>query len=318
MSRYYGLIGYFLNGGLHLKIQNKTDFIQAIQRYSLATPTVIIKPNWITNREGEYTEPEILDWLLEALPDQKKIIIESYTPWRGLIYQPQNGNDELKVDLAGGKSYWEFYKEMDLQFLQETGIPDILLSNNAEYINITDCVWGEKCANPSEVQAVVEQTGYQLTHTDFYAYVPARLFELREQATLISLSKIKRQLEQPVIGFSMSIKNLFGLIPHPSRVEFHPEDQNFQGLDTALADIFFLYALLFRESLWLAEGIFTVARELYGVNRSIEKGQELLYLGQNPLQVDKEACESIGVSPQVSDYYRLIERKAKELGLFGT
>ena len=58
---------------------NRTDFIAALREYPLDTQYLIVKPNWVSNVIGEYTEPQILDWLFDAYPNQKKIVIESYT-----------------------------------------------------------------------------------------------------------------------------------------------------------------------------------------------------------------------------------------------
>jgi hypothetical protein len=61
-------------------IHRESDFIKQIQSFNIGTEYIIVKPKWISNTPGEYAEPEILDWLLKAVPEQKKIVIESYTP----------------------------------------------------------------------------------------------------------------------------------------------------------------------------------------------------------------------------------------------
>jgi len=298
-----------------MRVTCKLDFIRSVKQFNISTEYAIIKPNWITDRKGEYTEPELLEWLLEALPDQKKIIVESYTPWRGYIYISKSEDDELKVDLVGGKAYWDFYKEMDLDYLARTGIGDILNRYNAVYINITDHFWSGNCIEKSVIQHEIEQQGYTFHHPEIAGFMPVKLYELKERATLINLSKIKRQKYYPEVGFGGAIKNLFGLLPHPSRSIFHPNN-DFTNLGPALADIFFMYALIFKEALWIAEGIKTIGKELYTPVRSVEEGKGVLFAGRDPFKVDQDVCGILGVNPLLSKYYLYIKQIENELHVF--
>lgn len=206
-------------------IKNKQDFIDLVKSFDVHTEYAVIKPNWVSNQAGEYTEPEILDWLLEALPGQKKIVIESYTPWRGLKFEEDDTHKGQGVTLEGGKKHWDFYKKQDEHFLKTTGIESILKKYNAEYLNVTNEVWAGNCVKPDEIKGLVENKGKTVKWPELYSYIPQGLFDIRESATLISLSKIKVEESIPIIYISMSIKNLFGLIPHPSRwIPFHGED----------------------------------------------------------------------------------------------
>ena len=58
-------------------------FTDEVRKFDIRSKNIIVKPNWISNGDGEYTESEILDALFNAFPKQKKIVTESYTPWRG-------------------------------------------------------------------------------------------------------------------------------------------------------------------------------------------------------------------------------------------
>ena len=290
-----------------MKIHGKDGFSKAVRDLGVKTEYVIIKPNWITNKWGEFTEAEILRWMCEALPDQKKIVVESYTPWRGLVYHPAEEGDELKVDLQGGKAYRDFYRDLDLKFLRETGTADVLGAFDATYINVTECVWGGRCASRNAVQSEIEGRGYSFNHPDFYAYMPQTLYAIRNKATFISLAKIKLQAEGS-IRFSLSIKNLYGMLPHPSRREFHPADNEATGLAESLADIFMLYFMLFEESLWINEGILSLTRDYFGEDQRVEEGENYLFIGRDPLQVDAETSRAFGINPQESSYFPLIER----------
>ena len=295
-------------------IDRKSAFLTAIKNMNIDTEYVVIKPNWINDKEGEYTESKILGWLLEALPGQKKIVIEGYTPWRGLIYHPKDKNDDLKVDLVGGKKYREFYRSLDLDFLRRTGIGEILEKHHAEYINVTECVWNDDCVPSEIITNELSSIGYALTNPVFASYLPKRMYDLRTKATLISLAKIKSQFHDPSVGFSGTIKNIFGLLPDPSRMKYHA-GENMMGLDTALADIFLIYYLVFREARWIAEGIFNFSKEPFSLNPSIVKNQNTIFLGENPFFVDAEVCKFLGVKPETSEYYQNIKKTALALKL---
>lgn len=194
-------------------IKNKTEFIRQIRSWQIDTDWVVIKPNWVDNKPGNFTEPEILDWLFEALPQRKKVV-ESYTRWRGKRFA---GPGELKGDLIGGKQHWDFYRQQDQEFLQKTGLQAVLDKHQVEYVNITDEVWRGDVVPTEKVRAMVEARYRPLVWQEFYSYVPAGLLDLCRKATFISLAKIKTEPAIADIGVSLSLKNVFGLIPHPSR-----------------------------------------------------------------------------------------------------
>ena len=281
-------------------IHRESDFIKQIQSFNIGTEYIIVKPNWISNTPGEYTEPEILDWLLKAFPEQKKIVIESYTPWRGQQYvqnpmKRQEEDDQLAVTLKDGINYWDFYREEDGTFLKETGIGRVLSRHEAEYINITNEVWSNNCVDPKIIKALIGKA------TDFYwtellSYVPKTLFDLREKATLISLAKLKEEPSIPEVRINMSVKNIFGLIPHPSRwVPFH--DENHKFIPQAIAEMYLIYTTVFGETLWITEGIKTMVKNYCNHDQFVEKEQGLFFAGRNGLEVDQEACRGINVEP---------------------
>jgi hypothetical protein len=288
-----------------MKIKDKSDFIKTVQDFGIKSEYVIVKPNWLSNGDGEYTEPELLQWLFEALPASKYVVVESYTPWRGLIYEPKYEGGDLSVDLDGGKDYWEFYRALDKKFLGETGIGDVLNEFNAEYVNITEEVWSGRCMDPDEIRNEIEGTGYSCTIKDFYSYIPSKLYRIRDNATFISLAKLKLQACESVL-YSFSIKNLYGLIPSPSRMTYHDVDNNYVGLPESLSDIFMLYYTLFKNSFWINEGVFTLIKEHFGEDQYVERGKNFLFTDADPLAVDAEACGLFGLDPLQSDYYRLI------------
>jgi hypothetical protein len=84
---------------------------------------------------------------------------------------------------------------------------------------------------------------------ELYQYVPHRLFELRGN-TFLSLARIKG-------AFSLSCKNLFGLIPDPLRIRWHGDDDS--RLGASIVSMNLIYGALFRV-MGLCEAIYQAVR----------------------------------------------------------
>jgi len=274
----------------------KTDFQQTLSNFSFQE-NVIIKPNWVSNEPGEFSEPVILDWLLSAFPSHNKIIIESYTPWRGFDFKVDDLDKSEVTSLEGGKNHWELYKKQDEQFLSSTGIEAVLKKHNASYLNITNEVWQEECVDPQIIKRLVEKDCHHIKWEQLFSYIPKKLFEIRENSTLISLSKIKIEESIPEILVSMSMKNLFGLIPHPSRwVPFH--ENGHADVANVIKDLYKIYSSIFDDSVWIAEGILTMVKHYCEPTQEIVRDQGLLFVGKNAIKVDSMACEAVGIDPK--------------------
>ena len=192
------------------------------------TPPVLIKPNWGTVEC--YTEAQILDWTLAAIPGDK-IVIESHGWARNeatLLQQDPLGL--TKANLRKG----------DRWFLEYSGIDRVLAKHHVEYLNLTEEVWAGRTADAGMIQKAVEEKYDPVQFSELYEKVPARLYALRG-GSLLSLSKYKIVFYP--LGVSLSIKNLFGLIPGPSRGKFHGKQHGF--LDQSIVDINKIYHSLF-------------------------------------------------------------------------
>lgn len=286
---------------------SKSEFISKLQKHRINTKYLVVKPNWISNEPGEYTEAEILDWLFEAYPNTKKIVVESYTPWKGLKFIEPDTHKGKGVTLKGGKKHWDFYKKQDSHFLHETGNDEVLKRHNANYINITNEVWSDKCVEPNVIKSLVESNGESVKWKELYSYIPKKLFDIRNDSTLVSLSKIKIEESIPIIYISMSIKNLFGLIPHPSRwIPFHGEDHS--PVPQVIKDIYTIYTSLFEKNLWIAEGIKTLIRNYFEPDQEIVKNKNIMFIGKNAVEVDSLACKSQGLKPDKVPHIQLLKQ----------
>jgi len=279
-------------------ISNKNQFINLIKNTlkNFNSRYVIIKPNWVSITEGEYTEPEILDWLLSAFPKQEKIIVESYTPWRGFEFKKN------QVGLRNGKKYLSLYEEQDKFFLEKTGIIDILKKHQARYINITKEFWQKRCLKSAVIKKLLNEKNYLLFRQDFFYYIPTELFKIRDNSIFISLAKIKTEESIPSIKISLSLKNIFGLLPHPSREIFHKN--NNQLIPKVVNDLYCLSTKIFPKTFWINEGIKTWVKNYREKNQEIIKNQGLLFFGKDGKEVDRKTCQFLGINWQEIDYLK--------------
>lgn len=285
----------------------KDEFQNKLKDLSVKSKHLLVKPNWVSNVNGEFTESEILDWVLEVFPDQKKYIVESYTPWRGLNYLGEHKDDDLVVNLDGGKKYWEFYKRQDKEFLKNTGISQVLKKYSAKYINVTNEYWANKCVDSNIIS---QEVNIDFEWKELTSCIPEELFNVKDDSTFISLAKIKLEPSIPQIKVSMSIKNLFGLIPHPSRWNpFH--ENNHKKIPQAICDIYNIYDSLFTQSIWINEGIFSLVQNYCENDQFLETNRNLFFIDDNGYETDSATCTSFGIDPTAVPYLELIKNSSK-------
>ena len=223
------------------------------------------------------------------IPIKRKLLLKA-THWRGLKLKDSDDKTGDAVSLIGGKKYWDHYKEQDKQYLSNTGIGKVLIKHQAKYINITHEYWSNKCVDQTAIQKILGSNNILIRNTEFLRYIPQEIFDIRRKSTLISLSKIKIEESIPGIYISMSVKNLFGLIPDPSRyIPYH--NNNHQQIPEAINDIYSVYISIFIDTLWITEGIKTLVKNYCEDDQQILKNQRHLFIGRNALKVDSSACE---------------------------
>ena len=278
-----------------------------------SSEVILVKPNWYSPHPGNYTEADALSMVMDAL-DAKVVVVEGYSLDR------QDGSTSFTVE--GEKvdwgwltrnPGWEWVKEedrwdqirrQDRWFRDEHGFTDLFQEHGAEYVNVTEEIWRGNTVESRRVKKRVEGR-YPAAFTDeIYGYMPRRLAAYMG-FPMISLGHVKGYGgEYP----SLSLKNMFGLIPDPLRVWWHgPENSR---LDQSIVDITKLYASYFR---------------LYGVNEalktlvaadpegevkvpwgrySVKPGRGLVTHGPNLLELDAITCGLIDVDPEKVGYLR--------------
>jgi len=288
-----------------VRVFDRTAFQSATKSCAPETPFVVVKPNWVSDREGGYTDAEILSWFLDSLPpDKRVVIVESYTLYRGPALCSEEAPGEPQGGLISGRAHWESFRKQDECFLQRTGLADVLRAHHAEYINITDEYWKGNCCEPEEIGRELSSRGLAIRFSEFLSYVPRPVHDIRNQATFVSLAKIKVEEEFRSIVVSLSLKNLFGLIPHPCRDGYH--GPRHRDVPQAIADINSVYASLFPNSLWIAEGIHSYVEHYCTPNRTVVRDSGLLFVGRDPLRVDAQVCEHFGIDPADVPYLELL------------
>lgn len=218
------------------EVHGGEDLKQLISSFSMGEPPYVIVPNWHSRTRGYGTDAEVLDWLLVGLGGEA-IVVEAYDATR-----TDDPGRFAGLSLEEAKQHQDYLREQDRLFLRDMGIDAVLERNGAEYLNVTEEVWSGQVAGAGSVKGVVESRHGPVFHSELLGMVPMRLWEARGR-TLVNLAKIKAGPALGGLFFSLSLKNLFGLIPVPSRGSYHGSGA--QGLSRSIIDMNQIYHSLF-------------------------------------------------------------------------
>jgi uncharacterized protein (DUF362 family) len=251
-------------------------------------PPVLIKPNWGTVEC--FSEADILDWTLAAIPGEK-LVIESHGWAR---------NEETLLHQAPAALTKANLRRGDRWFLETNGIQQVLDKHQVEYLNLTEEVWAGRTADPKQIQRDVEAQYAPVQFEEMYARVPERLYALRG-GTLLSLTKYK--LVFYPLGVSFSVKNLFGLIPGPSRGKYHGKEHAF--LDQSIVDINKIYRSLFSVK-GVIEAVHSAGNHVTEAERMrTYPGNGQVFASEDTLALDAFAAALAGRDPQGVGHLRL-------------
>jgi hypothetical protein len=158
-----------------------------------------------------------------------------------------------EITPGNGRDNWDWIRGQEREYFARFGLDEVLARDDVTYINVTDEVWEGRVVPAEEVRAAVEAKGGSLAFEEFYGAMPAALMEWRGRP-LLSLARIK--LPDPAgtgAAFSLSLKNMFGLLPEPNRADYHSR------LPDAVVDAHVLYGAFF-PVLGVCEGVYHVVR----------------------------------------------------------
>jgi hypothetical protein len=269
------------------------DFVKRLE----LNPPVLIKPNW--GCSSFFTEAQIIDWILSSI-DCERLVVESYG-WA-------RTKEFLETGSFGSKKRGDL-RESDAWFLKHSGIGEVLEKHDVEFLNITEEKWAHRTADPEEIKHLVERDFEPVQFERMYNEVPQRLYDLRG-GTLLSVAKLRLGL--PPYPVSLSVKNLFGMIPGPGRhVPFHgKKDCN---LAQSVLDINKVYHSLF-DVKGIVEGTFT-ADVVDGLPRTAKLYRDLglLWASKNTIELDALVATQFGRNPANIDY---LKHPADTLGMW--
>lgn len=253
-------------------------------------PPVIVKPNWGTI--NNYTEAEIIDGVLSEITGEA-IVVESY------------GWARTKASLEGkgvGSMKKEDLRESDKWFLEVSGVGDVLSKHGVEYLNVTEEVQAGRTVDPGVIRGLVEEKYPAVMFEEMYSWVPTRLYDMRE-GTFLSLAKYR--LNHDPIVVSLSLKNLFGMIPGPSRGKYHGKKD--KVLAQTIVDINKVYHALFMVK-GLVDGVLTASRNILpkdAINPSTVNNKGMLLGSTDCVKLDAFVAAVEGNKPEDIGYMKL-------------
>jgi uncharacterized protein (DUF362 family) len=263
----------------------RESFIEMIRNLGL-TPPVIIKPNW--GFSVIFTEADVLDWTLDAI-DGDALVVESYG-WA----RCREAVEERKY----GPFSREALRKADKWFLRYSGIDKVLKKHDVEYLNITEEVWAGRIADQDTIQMIVEDSYSPLQMKKMASFVPQHLYDLSD-GTLLNLAKLKFMGDDIVI--SLTLKNLFGMIPGPDRGEYHGEMN--RTMNPSIVDMNKIYRSLFKTK-GVVEGVFTVSRGMT-LEPQVFENRGVLWTCDDTLELDAVVTSHVGIDPNDVGYLKL-------------
>ncbi|MFW9835536.1 MAG: DUF362 domain-containing protein [Candidatus Thorarchaeota archaeon] len=270
----------------------RESYIDMIKQLNLKPP-VVIKPNW--GFSVIFTEAEILDWTLAAI-DGEALVVESYG-WA----RCREAVEEKKY----GSLSREDLQNSDKWFLRYAGIDKVLQKHDVEYLNITEEVWADRTVDDETIQAIVEDSYSPLVMRELAGFVPQQLYDMSD-GTLLNLSKLKFMGEDIVI--SLTLKNLFGMIPGPDRGKYHGEMN--KAMNPSIVDMNKIYRSLFKTK-GIVEGVQTASRGMT-LEPQVYRNQGVLWTGEDTLELDAVVTAHVGIDPIQVGYLKLASQNFGE------
>jgi uncharacterized protein (DUF362 family) len=304
------------------RVKEPADMRAFLPDSCLEADTVIVKPNWYSLHPGNFTDAETLRTLLEAL-DSRAVVIEGYTLER------HDGNMAFRVDgekvnwrwimrhpdwgWVREEGRWQEIRRQDDWFLEEYGFRDLFDELGAEYVNVTEEAWAGRNVDPATVKEAIERRFRPAFTEKLYGFLPRRLHDLKG-SPLISLGKVKG------IGGtypSLTLKNLFGLVPDPLRTWWHgPRDSR---LSSSIVDIAKVYASFFQlHGVCEAINTLTVSnpegevKTAWG-NYDVVRDLGVVASGPDLVTLDAVLCGLIRVDPEKVGY---LQKGEEEFGAY--
>ncbi len=283
-----------IDTGLAADVRNAAELRAILPASILDAESVFVKVTWHGYATGTYTDPAALDALLEAIPG-KVVLLEGHTSSRSSA-----GRVEWDWETeARERRVW--IREQEREFLEKTGLAEVIRRRGAAYVNVTEELWDGRCAAPDGFPADVE-------FPELAGFVPQILAD-HAGAPLISYARFKGPTR-------LSLSNLFGLIPEPLRARWHGPNLSYVAkVCCALAKLYgsFLNLYGLNESInaavrWDRRGLY---RSRWG-NYDLIAAPGLATISRGVTGADALAARLQGGDPARSAYYDVVRA---ELGI---
>lgn len=292
-------------------------------------PPFIVKPNWLCEDYGYFTDPQVLEWTLRSLHENgETVLVESYSA-RNMLAVP-----ELRPPI------WRFsedglghVRKSEENFLRKTGTKNVIGELKIEYVNVAEEVLAKRTVDKETVKETVEKKYSAVLRDELYEFLPEKLYALRK-GTFIDLAKLK----VVNIGskfFTLCTKNLFGLIPehvgYESRGRYHGKGD--EELSRNIVDVNKIYRAFFTV-VGIVEGINSLNYDIgkggshkscFGYRYYVLENKGLIYYSDDPLWLDAFVHQHWGKNPMDVEHLELASkvfgewpleliREAKNLG----
>ncbi|MDX2053550.1 MAG: CbiX/SirB N-terminal domain-containing protein [Polyangiaceae bacterium] len=209
------------------EIRDPSALTQLTRGAGIEGERIFVKVTWHGYAQGTYTDPVALETLLKALPG-RAVILEGHTSSRNQGGAEWDWENESRAHRA-------WIVEQDREYLERTGILEVLERYGATYLNLTETWWDGACAPAAEVHALLKAQGVELKFSELAEFVP-RVFLENRGAPFISYARFKGPTR-------LSLANLFGLLPPPLRTAWH--GPNITYFAQVCCDLAKLYGALF-------------------------------------------------------------------------
>ena len=187
------------------EVRDTETFRQVLRNMGVKSDTTFVKVTWHGYARGTYTDPVALDKLLSALPG-RAVLLEGHTVSRNQGNETFNWETESKQNRT-------WIRDQEQDYLQRTGLQDVINKHDAQYLNITEAYWDGQCANPENVATHLKNTNTEISHPELLNFIPQVLLD-HAGCDFISFARFKGPTR-------LSISNCFGLLPGPLRAEWH-------------------------------------------------------------------------------------------------
>ena len=285
------------------EVYSQDEFFAFLNSLKLRAP-FIVKPNWICQDYGHFTDPQVLEWVLQCLNEQGEVIlVESYSARNMMIIPglksplPIFSSNDLKL-----------VRKSEMAFLKETGLKGVLEETGIEYVNIAEEVLANRTEDDETVKKVVEKQYSPVFRKELYKFLPEKLYKLRS-GTLINLAKFK-------VFFSMCTKNMFGMIPeyvcYDSRYDAY-HGTNDKDLSRNIIDINKIYNAFFNVT-GIVEAINSLSHNIgaksgkkktkFGYRYDVLEGAGLIYYCDEPLWLDAFIHQQCGKDPMETEHLK--------------